>query len=37
LGETGFHVETCYGWFDRTPFKGGEDMIWIAAPGPTSV
>jgi SAM-dependent methyltransferase len=37
LGETGFDVETCYGWFDRTPFKGGEDLIWIAAPRPPSV
>jgi SAM-dependent methyltransferase len=32
LGETGFEVEACYGWFDRTPFKGGEDTIWIATP-----
>ena len=23
-------VEACYGWFDRRPFAGGEDAIWIA-------
>jgi hypothetical protein len=32
LQETGFKVEACYGWFDRTPFQGGEDTIWIATP-----
>jgi SAM-dependent methyltransferase len=30
LEETGFTVEACYGWFDRTPFRGGEDMIFMA-------
>jgi len=30
LEETGFAVEACYGWFDRTPYRGGEDMIFIA-------
>ena len=25
-----FEIEACYGWFDRTPFRGGEDSIWIA-------
>ena len=30
LEETGFEVEACYGWFDRTPYRGGEDMIFIA-------
>jgi SAM-dependent methyltransferase len=25
-----FEIEACYGWFDRTPFTGGEDSIWIA-------
>jgi SAM-dependent methyltransferase len=30
LEETGFTVEACYGWFDRTPFRGGEDMIFVA-------
>jgi SAM-dependent methyltransferase len=26
----GFDVEACYGWFDRTPYAGGEDCVWIA-------
>jgi len=30
LERAGLHVEACYGWFDRTSFRGGEDMIWIA-------
>ena len=30
LEETGFTVEACYGWFDRTPFHGGEDMVFVA-------
>jgi SAM-dependent methyltransferase len=30
LEETGFEVEACYGWFDRTPFTGGEDTVWVA-------
>ena len=30
LEETGFTVEACYGWFDRTPYRGGEDMIFLA-------
>ncbi|MEK6275435.1 MAG: class I SAM-dependent methyltransferase [Actinomycetota bacterium] len=30
LEETGFTVEACYGWFDRTPFRGGEDMVFVA-------
>ena len=30
LEETGFDVEACYGWFDRSPFAGAEDMLWIA-------
>jgi SAM-dependent methyltransferase len=30
LEETGFDVEACYGWFDRTPFSGGVDSVWIA-------
>jgi SAM-dependent methyltransferase len=29
LGEAGFEVEQLYGWFDRRPFDGGEDMIWV--------
>ena len=30
LGLAGFHVEACYGWFDRRPYRGGEDTIWVA-------
>ena len=30
LAEAGFAVEACYGWFDRRPFAGGEDSVWIA-------
>jgi SAM-dependent methyltransferase len=30
LAEAGFAVEACYGWFDRRPYDGGEDSVWIA-------
>jgi SAM-dependent methyltransferase len=30
LERAGFEVEACYGWFDRRPFQGGEDSVWIA-------
>ncbi len=29
IGEAGLTVDALYGWFDRRPFDGGEDMIWI--------
>jgi SAM-dependent methyltransferase len=29
LGRAGFEVEACYGWFDRRPYAGGEDTVWI--------
>lgn len=29
IDEAGFEVEALYGWFDRRPYRGGEDMIWI--------
>lgn len=29
IAEAGFEVEALYGWFDRRPFTGGEDMIWV--------
>jgi SAM-dependent methyltransferase len=32
LEATGFEIEACYGWFDRRPYKGGEDTIWVAKP-----
>jgi len=30
LAEAGFTVDACYGWFDRMPYAGGEDTVWIA-------
>jgi SAM-dependent methyltransferase len=30
LERAGFEVEACYGWFDRRPFTGGEDTVWVA-------
>jgi SAM-dependent methyltransferase len=30
LERAGFEVEASYGWFDRRPYRGGEDSIWIA-------
>ena len=30
LEESGFEVEACYGWFDRRPYSGGEDTVWVA-------
>jgi SAM-dependent methyltransferase len=30
LEETGFEVEASYGWFDRSPYTGGEDTIFVA-------
>jgi SAM-dependent methyltransferase len=30
LAEAGFEVDACYGWFDRRPYAGGEDSVWIA-------
>lgn len=30
LAESGFDVHGCYGWFDRRPYAGGEDSVWIA-------
>jgi SAM-dependent methyltransferase len=29
IDAAGFEVEALYGWFDRRPYRGGEDMIWI--------
>jgi SAM-dependent methyltransferase len=31
LAEAGLTVEASYGWFDRRPYAGGEDTVWIAA------
>jgi ubiquinone/menaquinone biosynthesis C-methylase UbiE len=30
LEQAGFAVEALYGWFDRRPYQGGEDTVWIA-------
>ncbi len=30
LERAGFQVLGCYGWFDRRPYAGGEDTIWVA-------
>jgi SAM-dependent methyltransferase len=32
LERAGFAIEACYGWFDRRPYTGGEDTIWLARP-----
>jgi SAM-dependent methyltransferase len=29
LEEEGFQVEALYGWFDRSPWRGGEDSVWV--------
>ncbi len=31
LSEEGFAVDGLYGWFDRTPWQGHEDSIWICS------
>jgi SAM-dependent methyltransferase len=33
LDAAGFEVEACYGWFDRRPYAGGEDSVWLARRG----
>src|SRR5438309_1758423 len=30
LERAGFQVIGCYGWFDKRPYRGGEDTVWIA-------
>jgi hypothetical protein len=30
LTTEGFEVEAVYGWFDRRPYAGGEDFIFVA-------
>ena len=29
LDEAGLEVESLHGWFDRRPFEGHEDMIFV--------
>ena len=30
LAEAGFDVDAVYGWFDRRPYDGGEDTVFVA-------
>jgi SAM-dependent methyltransferase len=30
LERAGFQVIACFGWFDRRPYQGGEDTVWVA-------
>jgi SAM-dependent methyltransferase len=30
LERAGFQVLACYGWFDKRPYRGGEDTVWIS-------
>jgi SAM-dependent methyltransferase len=30
LADAGFHVEAVYGWFDGSPYRGGEDVVFVA-------
>jgi SAM-dependent methyltransferase len=30
LQQSGFEILACYGWFDRRPYAGGEDTVWVA-------
>jgi SAM-dependent methyltransferase len=29
LRDEGYVVDAVYGWFDRTPWRGGEDSVWV--------
>ncbi len=29
LEQAGFEVLGCFGWFDRRPYAGGEDTVWV--------
>ncbi|MDQ3994408.1 MAG: class I SAM-dependent methyltransferase [Actinomycetota bacterium] len=29
LERAGFGIVECYGWFDRRPYAGGEDTVWV--------
>ncbi|HZT92444.1 MAG TPA: class I SAM-dependent methyltransferase [Gaiellaceae bacterium] len=33
LEDEGWRVDALYGWFDRTPWRGGEDSIWVCRRG----
>jgi hypothetical protein len=30
LARAGLEVEALYGWFDRRPYTGAEDTVWVA-------
>ena len=30
IERAGFELEAIFGWFDRRPYSGGEDTVWIA-------
>jgi SAM-dependent methyltransferase len=30
LEQAGFQLVASYGWFDRRPYNGGEDTVWVA-------
>ncbi|HET7760561.1 MAG TPA: methyltransferase domain-containing protein [Gaiellaceae bacterium] len=34
IERAGFQVVGCYGWFDRRPYAGGEDTVWVARRAP---
>ena len=34
IEDAGLELEALYGWFDRRPFDGGEDTIWVCRTGP---
>ena len=33
LRDEGFAVDAVHGWFDRSPWRGGEDSVWICRHG----
>jgi SAM-dependent methyltransferase len=33
LQRSGLGIEACYGWFDRTPYNGREDTVWVTRRG----
>jgi len=35
LEVAGFEIEACYGWFDRSPYRGREDTVWIGRRPPS--
>jgi SAM-dependent methyltransferase len=35
IDEAGFEVDALYGWFDRRPFMGDEDTVWICRRRPS--